>query len=218
MPRVRNSHSSLCHSPFENYYLNLVQIHLLPFNSLEMESNSTVLFPWLLCSILCLWGPSILLHMVCIFIPVTVCISLLEYNTMYFTILLLMDFWDGFNFWLLQILWLLKSFSECLHTSSAYIHRRWLAHMICKCSAFVDTATEFSKWPQHFTLPPVVSESFSCSVFSPTLGIAVPFSILSLGLHSSPVSHYETVFRFLLHPLILQPRHPRLSSITHCTK
>lgn len=41
MPRLGNSHKSLCHSPLENYNGNIVQIHLLLFNFLEMESNNT---------------------------------------------------------------------------------------------------------------------------------------------------------------------------------
>lgn len=41
MPKLGKNHNSLFHSPLENYKLNIVQIHLLLFNFLKMESNNT---------------------------------------------------------------------------------------------------------------------------------------------------------------------------------
>lgn len=96
--------------------------------------------------------------MICIFIPVTGCISLLKYNTIY-------PFYYGWVWRMDPISGYYRyccyehtcsAFNEYLHISSAYIFRRWLVHMICKCSALVDTATQLFKMVSTITLPPVI--------------------------------------------------------------
>lgn len=183
-----------------------------------MESNNTDLSlpgyfaQYYVCEI-----HSYFFHMVYIFILVTLCISLLEYHTIYLSILLLMDIWVRSNFLaitdIVAVTYLLKSFGYYLHISAAYVPRRRLVHMICKCSALMAMATHF------FEAVATMYTLSSCArewlyILPNTRCCRAPFN--SFFIYAAQLTHlplYWDSFQLPTSPSLPAPLQPQLSSI-----
>lgn len=168
-----------------------------------MESNNTDLsFPGYFAQYQVREIHSYFFHMVCIFILVTLCISLLEYHTIYLSILLLMD------------IWVRSSFLAITDTSAAYVPKRRLVHMICKCSALMAMATHFFKVvATMYTLSSCAREWLY--ILPNTRCCRAPFN--SFSIYAAQLTHlplYWDSFQLPISPSIPAPlQRPQLSSI-----